>query len=514
MKNNFEELVFYQIYPKSFCDGDGDGLGDFKGIISKIDYLKSLGVNAVWITPCFKSPNVDNGYDISDYRDTQDDMGTLSEAEEMIKEFHRNGIAVIFDLVANHSSTEHKWFKESRKSKDNPYRDYYIWRETPPNDWYSLFGGKAWKYDEQTNEYYLHSFAVEQADLNWDNPKVREEMKAVVDYWIDKGVDGFRCDVLDMISKDWVLHKNGNGPHMHEYIRELFDRETTNGIFTVGECWSADAENVKSFCKKDRKELTTVFAFQHLCVDNGRFCTDKPIMKEVCRSLSDWQELLQESDILPTLFFENHDQPRSVSRFGDDINYRYESATMLGSLILTLRGIPFIYQGEEVGITNSWHNQLSDFIDIESVNYCNLNKDRISYNDLLSTVNYCGRDNARHMIPWNESTKSVWIAPYSRQGEINVAKDLSSEKPIYNFYKELINLRKTESALKYGKYNLIELNDNYYIYSREYEGEKITIVVNFDKISKLELNYGKVLLTNYDSVNNELKPYQAVIYKN
>ena len=267
MKTDVDELIVYQIYPKSFCDTDGDGFGDIEGILSKIGYLKNLGVNAVWITPWFKSPNVDNGYDVSDYRDIDENIGTLAQAETLIRRFHENGIAVILDLVANHTSTKHEWFRRSRSSKDDPYRDYYIWRKTPPNDWQSVFGGSAWEKDGATGEYYLHSFAVEQADLNWDNPNVRKEMQAVVDFWLSKGVDGFRCDMLDMISKDIEGGKNGNGPRLHEYIRGLFGREETDGIFTVGECWSASKENARLFCAKERKELTTVFAFHHLCLE-------------------------------------------------------------------------------------------------------------------------------------------------------------------------------------------------------------------------------------------------------
>jgi glycosidase len=276
-----DELIFYQIYPKSFCDSNGDGIGDLNGIRSKIDYLKKLGVNAVWLTPCYKTPNVDNGYDISDYRDIEDSVGNLSQMDTLIEAFHAEGIKIILDLVANHTSTQHKWFQESRKSKDNPYRDYYIWRKTPPNAWQSIFGGRAWQYDEVTEEYYLHSFAVEQADLNWDNPKVRQEMRAVVEFWLARGVDGFRCDVLDMISKDWERGENGNGAHLHEYIRELF-AGYTDKIFTVGECWSADKENAKLFCGRERRELTCVFAFQHLCLENGRFCTEKPTVRLCC----------------------------------------------------------------------------------------------------------------------------------------------------------------------------------------------------------------------------------------
>lgn len=513
MQTKTTDLVFYQIYPKSFCDSNGDGFGDIKGVISKIDYLKRLGVNAVWLTPFFKSPNIDNGYDISDYKDIDEKIGTIAEVEEMIKRFHEQGIIVIFDLVANHTSTQHEWFKQSRSSKDNPYRDYYIWCETPPNDWQSAFGGSAWQYDEKTGEYYLHSFAVEQADLNWDNPKVREEMQGVVDFWLEKGVDGFRCDVLDMISKDWENNLNYSGPHLHEYIRLLFGREHTKGIFTVGECWSANAENMALFCLPSRGELTTAFAFQHLCLDNGRFFAQQPPLQEVCNRIANWQISTQNENILPTVFFENHDQPRSVSRFANDTLYRYESATMLGTIVLTHRGVPFLMQGQEIGLTNSYHTDMDEIIDVESVNYYQSQKGKMPECELVQAINFGGRDNPRHLIPWDEQTQKSWIAPYSRQVEINIKKDLTSDKSVFAFYQRLICLRKSEPCLTKGEYHLLACNEKYYAYQRKWQGEEITVVCNFDKESEYTAKHGELLLSNYQSVEGILKPYQIVIYK-
>ena len=358
-----KDLIFYQIYPRSFCDANGDGEGEVAGIVSKIPYLKALGVNAVWISPCFKSPGVDSGYDISDYRDIDPRTGDLPSFCKMIDAFHESGIKVVLDYVANHTSTQHPWFLEAKKSKDNPYRDYYIWRKTPPNDWQSAFGGSAWEYDEVSQEYYLHSYAVEQADLNWENPKVREEMKAVVDFWLDLGVDGFRCDVLDQISKDFA-GQNGNGPRLHEFIRELFGRERTRDVFTVGECWSADGDNVKLLCGSDRHELTTVFAFQHLCLEDGKFRVERPSVREALTRFAEWQMLCERLDVPNAAFFENHDLPRAVSRFGNDTVYRYESATMLGAIVLLSRGIPFLFQGQELGVTNSHYADISMFRDV------------------------------------------------------------------------------------------------------------------------------------------------------
>ena len=508
-----DELIFYQIYPKSFCDSNGDGIGDLNGIRSKIDYLKKLGVNAVWLTPCYKTPNVDNGYDISDYRDIEDSVGSLSQMDTLIEAFHAEGIKIILDLVANHTSTQHKWFQESRKSKDNPYRNYYIWRKTPPNAWQSIFGGTAWQYDEVTEEYYLHSFAVEQADLNWDNPKVRQEMRAVVEFWLARGVDGFRCDVLDMISKDWERDENGNGPHLHEYIRELF-AGYTDKIFTVGECWSADKENAKLFCGRERRELTCVFAFQHLCLENGRFCTEKPTLREVCRRLSAWQIASQEANISATLFLENHDQPRSVSRFGDDKQYRYESATMLGGLVLFHRGIPFLMQGQEIGMTNSKQEKMEDFNDVESLNFYYANCGKESKESLIERINFGGRDNPRCFIPWTAEPQKSWLAPYTRQKEINVAADLASNRSVFAFYQKMIGLRKSEPSLTRGVYKLKTLNDNYYSFERSYQGETVTVVCNFEKETPFEIGRGKLLLNNYAEVKTNLQPYQILVYKN
>lgn len=515
MLKNIEDLIFYEIYPKSFCDLNGDGIGDLQGIVSKIGYLKELGINAVWLTPFYRSPNVDNGYDISDYRDVSPDLGTFAQAEELIAKFHESGIAVIIDLVANHTSTAHKWFAESRKSRDNPYRDYYIWRKKPPNDWQSVFGGgSAWEYDEQTGEYYLHSFAVEQADLNWENPKVREEMRSVVDFWISRGVDGFRCDVLDMISKDWEKGENGNGPRLHGYIRELFGRESVQGIFTVGECWSANAENAKLFCGKERRELTTVFAFSHLCVEEGRFRSGKPTLKELCRRISDWQLETQKQGIPAALFLENHDQPRSVSRFADDGAYRFESATMLGGLVLLHRGIPFLFQGEEIGLTNSRLDRIEDFNDVESLNYYRDNPDGVDEEERLAWINFAGRDNARYMLPWDDEPRKSWQAAYSRQREVNVEADLRAEKSVYEFYRKLIALRKRKPCLTKGRYSLVVLEDTHYIFRREYGKECVTVVCNFGKeIPFAGLTAGEVLLNNYDCLEDRLKPYQLLVYK-
>ena len=507
------DLIFYQIYPKSFCDSNGDGVGDLNGILSKIGYLKELGINAVWLTPCFKTPNIDNGYDISDYRDIDESVGTLAQMETLMQALHENGIKIILDLVANHTSTAHKWFVQARSSKDNPYRDYYIWRKTPPNAWQSAFGGSAWEYDEGTDEYYLHSFAVEQADLNWENPKVREEIKAIVDYWTDKGVDGFRCDVLDMISKDFEKGENGNGPRLHEYIRELFGGEYTQKLFTVGECWSADTQNAKLFCGKDRKELTAVFAFPHLCMDNGRFLMEKPTLKELCSRISAWQIAMQNAGLTPTVFLGNHDQPRAVSRFGDDTRYRYESATLLGGLVLLHRGIPFLFQGEELGLTNAWQGDFQAFNDVETRNYYEANRGKIPEKEMLARINYGGRDNARYLIPWDKTPQKSWIAPYFRAEEINAEQDRQSEKSVFQFYQSLIALRGREACITKGEYAVLEISDERYIFQRIYENERMTVVCNFQNATSFEPSFGVAILSNYPIEKGVLRPYQIVVYK-
>ncbi len=511
-----DDLIFYEIYPKSFCDSDGDGFGDLEGVRSKIGYLKDLGVNAVWITPCFESPNVDNGYDVANYRKISEAMGGDEVFEKLLKEFHEHGIKVILDLVANHTSDQHEWFLQSKSGKDNPYREYYIWRQTPPNGWKSAFGGgSAWEFDERTQEYYLHSYAVEQPDLNWENETVRKEICAVVDFWLDKGVDGFRCDVLDQISKVFEDENgNGNGPRLHEYIRELFGREKTKTCFTVGECWAANGENVRLFCGKDRGELTTVFAFDHLCLEKEKFNLKKPCLREVCEKMANWQRITQEIGVKNTLFLENHDQPRSVSRFGNDNEYRYESATMLGGLTLLQRGIPFLFQGQEIGLTNSYHTDISAFNDVESLNYYQ-ERTEISKAERLARINAMGRDNARRLIPWTDGEQRSWLAPYSRKNEINVEKDRAEEKSVFAFYKRLIAVRKAERAISQGEFAVLDLDDAHYAFERRCEDERIVVYCGFEKGAQLDKKFeGEILLNNYaDFSEKELLPYQLIVIR-
>ena len=507
--NNLHNLIAYQIYPRSFCDSDGNGIGDIAGIIQKLDYIQSLGVNAVWISPCFKSPNEDNGYDISDYCDIMDEFGTLEDCKRMISEMHKRGIKVIFDFVANHTSTEHKWFQQACSSKDNPYHDYYYWFDSPPNDWSSVFGGSAWEYCESVGQYYLHTFAVHQADVNWENPKVREEFKKIIDFWVDFGVDGFRCDVLDQISKDFAQGLNGNGPRLHEFIHYLFGGKNTQ-LFTVGECWGANVENIKQLCAPEREELTCVFQFDHLCLNSpDKFLLGNPSLREVCQKLALWQELSQKEGLNYTLFFENHDQPRSISRFGNS-DYRYESATLLATLILTLRGIPFIYQGQELGMVNAAYDTIDGFCDVESLNYYRVKAPEIGEKEALRRINNIGRDNARRMIPWDGDDHPGWIAPQTDRAQINAAADMAAERSVYRYYQKLIHLRRTMEDLQNAPFKLLELDDRHFVYTRG----NILVICNFERENTIDIkkyDIKDVLLFNGDVLSCKFAPYQAVV---
>ncbi len=523
-QKEFLDMVVYQIYPKSFKDTNNDGIGDINGIIEKLDYIKELGANAIWLTPCYKSPNVDNGYDIADYCDISEDYGTLEDWKRLKSEMEKRDMKLIMDFVANHTSSEHKWFKEARKSKDNPYRDYYYWADEPLNDWVASFGGSAWEYDETTNQYYLHSYAVEQPDLNWENPKVREKMIKVIDFWVDLGVDGFRCDVLDQISKDFEKGEIRNGPRLHEYIKMLFGREKTANIFTVGECWGADKDNIKLFVDGDRQELSTVFQFEHLRV--GRKTKFEPLefeLDELRDIMVKWQNLMQDNELLQTLFYENHDTNRVLSRLGKNTEHRYEKASMLGAMLFLQRGIPFIYQGQEFGTTNSDYDSIDSFNDIETLNFYNANKDKIEEKELISAINFGSRDNGRHPMAWNDSENGgfgkgkPWITLYSDYKNINAEKDINSEKSIYKFYKDLFELRKTHEAFRRGSYeDLTDGRNGLYIYSRTLDNEKYVVVCNFDKESDVDFpGNAQILLSNNcrTEANGTYQPYECAIIK-
>ncbi len=493
-RKEFLDLIFYQIYPRSFYDSNGDGVGDIPGIIKKLDYLVDLGVNAVWLSPCYKSPNYDNGYDISDYRDIMEEFGTFAQWKEMLEGMRARGIKLIMDLVANHVSTQHPWFIEGRKSRDNPYHDYFYWADTPPNAWQSVFGGSAWEYNPPTGEYYLHSFAVQQADLNWTNPQVRKEMRDVVDFWVEQGVDGFRCDVLDFISKDFAEDKMLNGPYLHAYIKELFGREKTKRLFIVGEC-QAGADEIAELCGEDREELTCIFQFEHFNVGReGRFKARPYEIAQVRDILVKWQKLTAERDLLYTLFTDNHDQQRYITRLGSDEEYRYEVATMYATMFYLLKGVPFIYQGQEFGTTGSWYENIEDFDDVETRNYYRAMEGKMPKEKLIEEINFGSRDNARRPMAWTTGKNygfsegdSVWLPPYTRGKQINAERENRAEKSILKFYKQLLRFRRSSPAIRYGEFNDLTRGDDCFVYERRQEGERVLVVCNFDRAQTLEL---------------------------
>ncbi len=515
------KMIIYQIYPRSFKDSNGDGIGDLRGIISKLDYLKELGVNAVWMCPCYKSPNVDNGYDIADYRDIMDEFGTMDDMKELIKEAHERGIKIIMDLVPNHTSSENMWFKESKKGKDNPYSDYYYWFDEPQNDWTSVFGGSAWQYCEERGQYYLHSYAIEQPDLNWDNPKVREEMKAVVDFWAELGVDGFRIDVIDQISKDMNLY-NCFGPHLHEYINELFGRENVDHLFTVGECWASSIEEVNRHCAAERKELTTLFQFDHLELGRNTKYEAVPTSLTGARDiLIKWQNLTYEHDLLYSLFTDNHDNAQFIARMGDDKNYHYESATCIATMFYTLRGVPFIYQGQEFGTPLPNYDSIEHFDDIETVNLYKEEEPVIGKEKALARSNFGSRDCTRRPMCWNGeeysgfSTAKPWITTHSEYKNVNLEKDRASEKSVFRFYQQLLKLRSGSDAILLGDFTVLSKpEDTFFKFERVYEGEKMTVIVNFENENAIEVPAGEVVLANYKDRAENFRPYEILVIKN
>ncbi len=517
----FLDWIVYQIYPRSFMDGNGDGIGDLKGITGKLDYLKELGVNAVWLSPCYKSPNCDNGYDISDYRDIMDEFGTLDDWKEMTAGMHERGIKLIMDFVANHTSDRHYWFKEARKSKDNPYHGYYIWRDEIPNGWQSVFGGPAWEYNGATGEYYLHSFAVGQPDLNWENPKVRKEMADVIDYWVDMGADGFRCDVLNFISKDFEKGKMFDGPKFHEYVKELFGREKVRGIFTVGEC-SFGKEGIPQICGEDRDELKCIFQFEHFYIgQEGKFCRRPYKIDEARDILVKWQNFYQDEDLPYTLFTDNHDNAHYISRLGNDGKYRYECATMYAVMFYLLRGIPFIYQGQEYGSPDPRDSDIKDFDDVETFNYFEANK---NLPDVMDRINYGSRDNVRRPVCWNggknygfSSAGKAWITLHSRGEEVNLERDVNSEKSVFAFYKKVLALRKESGAVRHGRFTDLTAGEGYFAYERSDANESILAVCNFENPKSIEgLPCGEYLFGNgakrRDS-NGSYAPYETAVFR-
>ena len=522
---DFTKWVIYQIYPRSFMDSNGDGIGDLQGVISKLDYIKELGANAVWLCPCFKSPNEDNGYDVADYCDIMDEFGTMDDMDQLIEGLHSRGMRLILDLVPNHTSTDHKWFQESRKGKDNPYSDYYYWFDEKPNDWESAFGGSAWQFDELRGQYYLHTFAVGQADLNWENPAVVKAMQDVVDFWVDKGCDGFRIDVIDCISKDFPGNRNVLGPRLHEYIHALFGREKTAHLFTVGEGNTNETEDIVLHCASDRGELSTMFIFDHMeCGRADKFTPKEESLKILRDYLTGWQEETSKHDLLYSLFIENHDQPQMVSRIGNDRELRYESATDIAAMVYLLKGVPFIYQGQEIGMPAAHYNSIEDFDDIESLGWYKKFLKTYSEEECLEKINFGSRDNARHPMAWDGSENSgfstgrPWLIPHSRAAEVNVENDLAAERSVYRFYQELLKLRADNEAFTTGDLEVISAQeDDFFVFMRTSGDDKWVAVCNFEKERdiKLPVECEKPALSNLgrDTADGTYAPYECSVSK-
>lgn len=510
-KTWWKEAVVYQVYPRSFQDSNGDGIGDLPGITSRLPYLKQLGVDVVWLSPFYQSPGKDNGYDISDYQAIQPEFGTLADFDRLVSEAHGMGLKIVIDLVVNHTSEEHPWFRESRKSRDNPYRDYYIWRDGvnggPPNNWGSCFSGSTWKWDEATGQYYLHTFGEFQPDLNWDNPTVRQEIYRMMRWWCDRGVDGFRMDVISFISKspqmpDGALKPGSsygsfapyvvNGPQVHEFLQEM-NREVLSryDLLTVGECSGLTVEEACRYANEDGTELNMAFQFEHMDLDGGesfKWNLRKIDLVELKENLSKWQYAL-EGKAWNSLYWCNHDQPRIVSRLGDDSSFelRERSAKALALCLHMMQGTPYIFEGEELGMTNGDFEMQEDFRDVESLNaYRELTQSGvITPEDMLRYMRYKSRDNARTPMQWTAgeqagfTTGVPWIKVNANYTQINAEEQLSRSDSVFNFYRELVTLRHKYPVIVYGRYQLLWPEDKQvFAYTRTWEGKTLLVVCN------------------------------------
>ena len=550
----WKEAVVYQIYPRSFMDSNGDGIGDLNGITEKLEYLKELGIDVIWLSPVYQSPNDDNGYDISDYQAIMEEFGTMEDYDRMLARAHELGIKIMMDLVVNHTSDEHAWFVESRKSVDNPYRDFYIWRKgkdgKEPNNWGSCFSGSAWKYDPQTDMYFLHLFSKKQPDLNWDNPKVRDQVFEMMNWWCEKGIDGFRMDVISLISKpeglpDGVPGENGyadsgcaNGPHVHEYLKEMNKKVLSHyNLITVGEASGVTLEEAKKYASADGSELNMVFQFEHVGSgpeENNRLekgASHKmslPVWKKI---LSKWQTGL-EGKAWNSLFLANHDQPRSVSWFGNDsAEYREISAKMLATCLHMMQGTPYVYQGEELGMCNAYFDKLEDYRDIESLNaYKELTETcGVSHEEMMGYLKRISRDNARTPMQWDDSanagftTGTPWIKVNSNYKTVNAKQQTTDPDSVFSYYKELIRLRHENDIIVYGEYELLEpQNEELFIYTRTWNNEQLMVLCNFtDKdvvipaavMAQIPAD-AQILISNHvGNLEAVLRPYEARVYR-
>lgn len=553
MNEWWRKSVVYQIYPKSFNDTTGNGVGDLQGVIEKLDYLKKLGVDVIWLTPVYSSPQRDNGYDISDYYSIHGEYGTMEDFEELLEETHKRDMKLIMDLVVNHSSTEHEWFKQASSSKENQYRDFYIWKDAvdgqAPNNWISKFGGSAWKWDETTEQYYLHLFDETQGDLNWENEEVRKEVYKLMKFWFEKGIDGFRLDVINLISKDQDLPNDDgsvglgdgrkfytDGPRVHEYLQEM-NREVLSPYqaMTVGEMSSTTLEHCVKYSHPDRNELSMTFNFHHLKVDypNGeKWALGEMDFLALKQILSKWQVGMHEGGGWNALFWCNHDQPRVVSRYGNDGQYHKESAKMLAVVMHMMQGTPYIYQGEEFGMTNPKFETIDEYRDVETLNmYEELKEAKLDESTIMEIIKQKSRDNSRTPVQWNAkpnggfTTGTPWINTASNYKEINAVEALSDPNSIFYFYQKLVDLRKTHDIITFGDYQLIHVDHKQvFAYVRQWQDEKAVVLANFyeepvtidlpDWVSKED---AKVLLSNYEQLSKPgqeitLRPYEAVVY--
>lgn len=547
----WQKAVVYQVYPRSFQDTNNDGIGDLQGIIQHLDYLKQLGIDVIWLNPIYKSPNDDNGYDISDYQAIASDFGTMADFDELLQQAHARGLKIIMDLVVNHTSDEHRWFKESKTSRDNKYRDFYFWKSAKdgqvPNNWDSAFGGSAWKYDHKTDQYYLHTFSTKQPDLNWENPTMRQSIYDMMNWWLDKGIDGFRMDVINQISKlpglpDGPLKPHSqygdarvtNGPRVHEYLQEM-NREVLSkaDIMTVGETHAITPADGLKYAGFDRNELNMVFEFQHLRLDNsqhgfGKWSTRKTPLVELKKVINNWQTKLHDQ-AWNSLFWNNHDTPRAVSRFGNDSDeYRDKSAKMLAVCLHLLQGTPYIYQGEEIGMTNAHFDKLSEYRDIETLNAY---RDNVELNqlltkeDMMARIEANSRDNSRTPMQWDTkknagfSEVKPWIDVNRNYQQINVAEALDDPDSIWYFYQYLIKLRHEKDIITLGDFKLLLADDpSIFMYERHYQDNSLVVICNFtdqtlnrslDRYSNKDL----LVISNYDDdLGNELRPYEAKVY--
>ena len=542
-KSWWQEAAVYQIYPRSFQDSNNDGIGDLQGIISRLDYIKNLGVDVIWLCPVYQSPNYDNGYDISDYQDIMADFGTMADFEELLKQAHQKGLKIIMDLVVNHTSFKHRWFVESRKSKDNEYRDYYIWREgkndQPPNLQQSVFEGSAWQYDEDTEMYYLHLYTKEQPDLNWENEKVRNEVYKMMEWWLDKGIDGFRMDVINQISKDFekmdkaiindphMYEIISNGPRVHEFLQEMHDRVLAKyDTMTVGETADVSVEDALLYVGFDRRELKMIFQFEHMSLDKGPNLTyQRPKLADLKVVFERWQTGLN-GKAWNALYWDNHDRPRAVSKYGDDSTpfYLEKSAKMLALFMFWMQGTPYIYQGEELGMTNIYFDSIDDYKDIECIdNYRELTESGlISKEDMIRYLGLRGRDNARTPMQWSDSPNAgftvgtPWIKVNPNYKEINAESQISDKSSVFHYYKKLIQLRKEYDIIIDGHYNLLLPEDErIFAYERILGGQKLLVICNFTQeeaeCTLANINEGTVLISNYENHKpHMMQPYEAI----